>query len=48
MDCPNGCGSMTNATNSDVEFYDGDNEINTRLYIEWCPDCLYINYVHPY
>jgi len=45
MGCPNGCGKLSKASNSRVEFYDGDNEIELRVFIEWCPDCLYIHYI---
>lgn len=45
MNCPNGCGKLTSATNSIVEFYDGEDEFEIGIYLEWCAECSYVHYL---
>lgn len=40
--CPNECEKLTTARNKRVEFYDGDNEIEIEIRIEWCPVCKFV------
>lgn len=43
--CPDCGNEMTSARYKDAEFSDGDNDIMVTLYLYWCPDCKYIDYI---
>ncbi len=47
MKCPNECGYLTSATNKRCEFEDSDdNEIELRITVVWCPECLFVQHVY--
>lgn len=45
MKCPNRCGELSYARNKQVEFNNGENEIDIAIFIRWCPMCEMIEYI---